>query len=77
MNIRCICGNEMTISPGGRPGYILRDDSWFDRETRELRCPKCKSTALPLELIDTGDGDRPVKVRVVPGRTIPRKGFWS
>lgn len=74
VNIRCICGNETTINPGGKPGYILRDESWFDKGKSEIRCPKCKSTELPLELID---GSGPVKVQVVPGRTIAKKGFWG
>lgn len=74
MNIRCICGNETIISPGGKPGYILRDEGWFDKAKSEIRCPKCKSTTLPLELIDASG---PIKVRVVPGRTIPKKGFWG
>jgi len=74
MNIRCVCGNETTISPGGNPGYILRDESWLDRTTLELRCPKCKSAALPIELVDAGS---PVKVRLVPGRTIPKRSLWA
>lgn len=74
MNIRCICGNETTINAGGRPGYILRDESWFDKAKNEIRCPKCKSTELPLELIDASG---PIKVQVVPGRTIAKKGFWG
>ena len=77
MNIRCVCGNETTVSPGGKPGYILRDEKWFDRAKGELRCPKCKSTMLPLELIDAGDEARPIKVKVEPGRTIAHKPAWS
>lgn len=77
MNIRCVCGNETTVAPGGNPGYILRDDSWFDREKEEIRCPKCKNTALPLELIKAGAEGEPIKVKVVPGRTIPKKTVWT
>ena len=66
MNIRCICGNETTINPGGRPGYILRDESWFDKGKSEIRCPKCKSTELPLELIDGSDPSRCRSCRVAP-----------
>lgn len=77
MVIRCICGNETSIVPGGRPGYFLRDESWFDRDSGELRCPKCKSTQLPLELLDAGQSGGPVKVSVVPGRTIPKKVAWT
>lgn len=65
------------MSPGGRPGYLLQDEAWFDREANEIRCPKCKSTSLPLELLDAGGGGRPVKVQVVPGRTIRNKGIWG
>lgn len=74
MNIRCVCGNETTVSPGGNPGYILNNEAWLDRNTLELRCPKCKSKELPLELID---GGTPIKVRVVPGRTIPKPSLWG
>jgi len=74
VNIRCVCGNETIISPGGNPGYILRDDKWFDKKSNQLRCPKCNNTELPLELIDASG---PIKVQVVPGRTIAKKGFWS
>jgi len=38
VNIRCICGNETTIIAGGKPGYILRDESWFDKAKSEIRC---------------------------------------
>lgn len=75
MNIRCVCGNETTITPA-YPDYILKDESWFDPKTEKLRCSKrnCASEQLPLELVDaTG----PIKVRVVAGRTIAQKGFWS
>lgn len=75
MNIRCICGNETIVTPGANPGYFLKDTSWFDAEKKEIRCPKCKSTQLPLELIGA-DGDT-VKVQVVPGRTITKKFSWS
>lgn len=75
MNIRCVCGNEVTISPA-RPDYYLKDEKWFDEETKTIKCPKCDSTQLPLELID-GSGSGPVKVRVVAGRTIANKGLWG
>lgn len=77
MVIRCVCGNETTVSPGAKPGYYLRDEKWFDRDKSELRCPKCKSTSLPLELIDAGRAGDPIKVQVVPGRTIPKKFAWT
>lgn len=77
MVIRCICGNETHITPGANPGYFLSDDKWFDPEKSEIRCPKCKSTALPLEFIEGGSNGAPVKVRVVPGRTITKKTIWT
>jgi len=75
MMIRCTCGNDTIISPGANPGYFLNDTSWFDAATNEIRCPKCKSARLPLELIDASGGT--VKVRIVPGRTIQKKHAWS
>ncbi len=75
MVIRCVCGNETTISPGANPGYFLNDAAWFDAGKKELRCPKCKSVQLPLELIEAS-GDT-IKVRVSPGRTIPKKYSWA
>lgn len=74
MNIRCVCGNETTISPGARPGYFLWDDKWYDRDENIIRCPKCKSTELPLELLDASG--EVITVNVVPGRTIPKKAVW-
>ena len=75
MVIRCTCGNETVISPGANPGYTLTDNAWFDPAQEEVRCPKCKSNRLPLELISADGGA--VKVRVVPGRTIPKKYSWA
>ena len=76
MVIRCICGNECFLMPGGKPGYILKDNAWYDREANAVRCPKCKSTATPLEVLEaTGSGQ--VKVKVVPGRTIQKKYVWT
>lgn len=77
MVIRCVCGNEMTITPGGRNGYLLTDETWYDQENNEVRCPKCKSNALPLEVADDGSSGQAITVRVVPGRTIANKGFWN
>lgn len=75
MVIRCVCGNETPIFPGAKPGYFLRNTDWFDAKSKELRCPKCKSDKLPIELIEAS-GDI-VKVRVVPGRTIEKKYSWA
>jgi len=76
MVIRCVCGNETHITPGAKPGYFLRDDASFDAQKKELRCPKCKSTALPLELLETRSNGA-IIVQVVPGRTIAKSPLWS
>lgn len=77
MIIRCVCGTETTITPAGRTGYVLKEANWYDKEAKELRCPKCKSTQLPLELAGEVTGQGPITVKVVPGRSIAKKGFWG
>jgi len=75
MMIRCSCGNETSLMPGGKPGYFLRDEAWYDKATGEVRCPKCKNAALPVQVIDASTS--PVKVQLVPGRSVPKPAFWS
>lgn len=47
MIIRCQCGNDVPISTAGdKP--VLRKLDWYDAETQEVRCPKCKNNILPI-----------------------------
>jgi DNA-directed RNA polymerase subunit RPC12/RpoP len=48
MHIRCTnCGANTNISTNTQ-GAILRDLTWYDADTAQVRCPKCKNSVLPI-----------------------------
>lgn len=76
MNIRCQCGNEVTVSPESEIAWL--DRAWYNAERGQLECPKCKEKTLPLplELVEAPE-DGPVKVKIDAFRTVnlTRKRF--
>jgi len=48
MNIRCACGNEVTLITDGEGNWI--DRSWYSEERNTVECPRCKEKTLPLPI---------------------------
>lgn len=69
MNIRCQCGNEVTLQTEKDHAWL--DRAWYNEERNKLECPRCKEKTLPLplELLDAAE-DGPVKVKVDAFRTV-------
>lgn len=46
MNIRCACGNEVTLI-SDQEGYWM-DRTWYSEKRKAIECPKCQENTLPL-----------------------------
>lgn len=69
MNIRCQCGNEVTVLTDQHHAWL--DRTWYNEERGLLECPKCKEKTLPLplELLEAPE-EGPIKVKVDMFRTV-------